>query len=407
MSVPTTAHAYRVALEELIADRSDSILDFDTQHVSGSIEALPEILRLTGITRPFVAVDAQALRASGLETRIHELLAPYEPVIFDRISPNPRSEDAAGAAELASRAHVDGVIAIGGGSCCDIAKIVSLALHTPSLAHRLARGECADRAMPAPLVAIPTTSGTGSEATHFAAIYVGGQKVSVAHPALRPLGVVLDEQFHLAMPRYVAACSGLDALGQAIESTWAVGSTDASLGYARMAGPLAAEHLAPSVLTGSPDSRRAMMLASHLAGKAINFSKTTAAHALSYQFTQELGFAHGHAVALTLGQIAEWNAGVTESDCVDPRGSAWVRSRVAEACEYFGCSPETLRPRLASLLESFQLPPAIHEIRIAPGILERFASRVDPVRLGNNPRRLDEASALACLRSRGPLWAMA
>lgn len=398
MIAPDSAHTYALTLKDLAGRTHEGHFDFDGQHVGVSIEAIPGLMRRIGVTKPFVVVDNPALKASGLHQRVWELLQPYSPTFFDDYTPNPRSEDTAEAARRAARVGADGVIAIGGGSCCDVAKVASLACHTPNLIDALSRGESVERALPAPLIAIPTTSGTGSEATHFAAVYVDGRKVSVAHPALRPLGVILDVRFHQAVPQYVAACSGLDALGQAMESTWAVGSTEESLIYAGLAGPMIAEHLVPSAVRGQWADRRAMMIGSHLAGKAINISKTTASHALSYQFTSELGLAHGHAVALTLGRIARWNAGVTDLDCIDPRGADWVRKRVTDAASYLDCKPDALDARITDLLQQLDLPASISEIRIAEGVLERFAELVDPVRLGNNPRRLDSEATLACLR---------
>lgn len=395
---PDSAHTYALALKDLVASGIDHQIDYDGQHVAATIECLPELMRRIGMTKPFVVVDNPALKASGLAERVWEILHPFGPTFYDDYTPNPRSEDCAEAALRASRTHSDGVIAIGGGSCCDVAKVASLACHTPSQIRSLSRGGSTAQAMPAPLIAIPTTSGTGSEATHFAAVYVDKRKVSIADQALRPLGVVLDRRFHEAMPQYVSACSGLDALGQAMESLWAVGSTDESLTYARIAGPMIAASLRESAIRRDPNARSAMMIGSHLAGKAINISKTTAAHALSYQFTQELGLAHGHAVALTLGLIATCNAEVGPHDCLDARGPEFVLARLREASGWLGTTPETLQRSIENLLSELGLPASISEIRIAPEVIERFARDIDPVRLGNNPRRLDFAAVLSCLR---------
>jgi alcohol dehydrogenase class IV len=246
------------------------------------------------------------------------------------------------------------------------------------------------------MIAVPTTSGTGSEATHFAAIYVDGKKVSVSHPMLRPWAAILDERLHRAMPRPLAAVTGLDALGQAMESLWAVGSTEESRVYAAAGLKLIAGSLVASGVEADADARRAMMLGAHLAGRAINISKTTASHAMSYQLTQRFGIAHGHGVALTLGHVAAANAEVAEGECIDPRGVEHVRRWVQEGASILGCAPEELPGFIAGLVEQLGLPPTLAEAGVPGEALNSLSEAIDPTRMGNNPRRLslDESRAL-------------
>ncbi|NEQ51183.1 MAG: phosphonoacetaldehyde reductase [Leptolyngbya sp. SIO3F4] len=381
-----------------MAEGSGEILERDGQFIACDLYQLPRLLGRACIKKPMVVVDTGALRAAELEGALVSLLAGFSPVFFDRFTPNPTSDDAAQAALEAASGGCDGVVAIGGGSACDVAKVVALSCAQPPLIRNLSRGVGLENAQPVPLIAVPTTSGTGSEATHFAAIYVDGKKVSVAHPELKPLAVVLDERFHTVMPATIAACSGLDALCQAIESMWAVSSTERSLEYARLALGLIAEHLIPSVVEADSTSRRMMLVGAHLAGHAINISKTTAAHALSYQLTQHYGIAHGHAVALTIGEISRWNAGVTSSDCLDERGPEWVTSRVDEACSYLGIHADDVTCYFKGLLGSLGLEPSLGAFETTGKLLANFAETIDPVRVANNPRRLDADSTLGLLR---------
>ena len=150
---------------------------------------------------------------------------------------------------------------------------------------------------------IPTTAGTGSEATHFAVIYVDGKKKSIASQQLLPDVVILDPQLTDNMPAYVSACSGFDALSQAIESYWSRAATPLSQLYAAMAIEVLLVELPQAVNSNSRLARDKMQMAANWAGKAINISKTTAPHAMSYVITQEFGIPHGHAVALTLGKF--------------------------------------------------------------------------------------------------------
>jgi len=359
-----------------------------SQRVVGSVSKLSELLAMLGVKRVLLVLDRDAEAATGSADRLGRALEGLDVATFSDFHPNPTSDQGSAAAMAAHVHGADAIVSFGGGSCNDVAKVAALGARTPELVDRLARGQCPDHADPLPLVSIPTTSGTGSEATHFAAIYVDGRKVSVAHPGVRPRAVVLDPSLHRAMPARLAATCGLDALGQALESLWAVGSTERSRAAAQRAGAMIAEHLVPSVHNGSPSSRAAMMQAANLAGQAINISKTTASHALSYELTQRYGIPHGHAVALTLGHLAATNARVGASDCADPRGPEWVRERVAEASSLLGVGPSEMPGRVSDLLGKLGLARDLKSAGVERHALWDMAGAVDAVRLGNNPRRL-------------------
>lgn len=377
-------------LGEFPAARGDQV-------VIESLDGLGALLGGMGVRRVLLVLDRGAAEASGSLIGLADQLASLRWSKFEDFSPNPTSEQAAAAARAAGAIGAEAIVAFGGGSCNDVAKVAALSARTPDLIDALSRGGVSASADPLPLVTIPTTSGTGSEATHFAAIYVDGRKVSVAHPKLRPAAVVLDVRLHMAMPPALAACTGLDALGQAIESLWAVGSTEESWPHAIHAGRLAAGSLVESVRLGTEAARRSMMRAANLAGHAINISKTTASHALSYQLTQRFKIPHGCAVALTLGHLAAVNAGVSDEDCVDPRGADWVRERVSEACSLLGVTPASMPGRVAALLGDLGLAVNLEEAGVARGSLAEMAEAVDPVRLGNNPRRLNTSHIEALL----------
>jgi alcohol dehydrogenase class IV len=259
------------------------------------------------------------------------------------------------------------------------------------------RGDVSEATSGLPVIAIPTTSGTGSEATHFAAIYVDGRKVSVAHPAMRACAVILDERLHRAMPPRLAAETGLDALAQALESLWAVCSTPVSLDFAENAASLIVRSLHASVLESGEEARRDMMLGANLAGQAINLGKTTAAHALSYALTQGYGIPHGHAVALTLGHVGATNFALSESDCIDSRGADYVRAQVTNAAGFLGVRPLEFGAACSALLRELQLPCNLQEAGVPRAELPKLAAAADPVRLGNNPRRLSQELALQLL----------
>ena len=199
-------------------------------------------------------------------------------------------------------------LSIGGGSVMDFAKLIKfyseVSLNTPM--DILGQQEITNKT---PLIAVPTTSGSGSEATHFAVVYKGKQKYSVAHQKLLPNYVILDHELTESMPKSLTAHSGIDALSQALESLWAKNGTKESKSYAKEALELIVENLQGAVLSPNPSNRREMQKGAYLAGKAINISKTTAPHALAYFLTKSYGIPHGEAVGINLDLFLtdNWN----------------------------------------------------------------------------------------------------
>jgi len=357
---------------------------------------LPGLVGRLGRQRPLLVLDHGAILAAGVEAELDALLSAFKVIRFTGFAPNPKSEHVHAAATAMREHAADIVIGLGGGSCLDVAKVAAVA-STADNAMAATRGNMAAVTSGLPIIAIPTTSGTGSEATHFAAIYVDGKKVSVAHPAMRPHAVILDLRFHCAMPPRLAAETGLDALAQSLESLWAVGSTPASLAYADAAARLIVRSLRASVREGGGEARQDMMLGAHLAGQAINLGKTTAAHALSYALTQGYSIPHGHAVALTLGHVAAANFGLAESECLDPRGAEYVRAQVTKAAGYLGVGPSELGAACSTLLRDLQLPCNLQEAGVPREDLPLLAAAADAPRLGNNPRRLAQEHTLQIL----------
>jgi alcohol dehydrogenase class IV len=316
---------------------------------------------------------------------------------------NPKLEDVQRGIEVYRNFEPDVVIALGGGTAIDLAKLIGT-LSVQKGAERskcsrdIAMGVAAIEVEGKPMIAIPTTAGTGSEATHFAVVYVDGEKYSVAHPSMLPDYAIVDPTLTESLPKRITAATGLDALCQAIESIWAVAATEESMGYAQEAARLAFDHLAAAVNAPTPEARRAMCRASHLAGKAINITKTTAPHALSYFLTSRYGVPHGMAVATTLRAMLAFNADVTDNDCVDPRGATAVRERIARILNVLGtdCIDEACSA-ISSLLSQVECP-TLKEI-VVNGDLMAVVDSANIERLSNNPRRVSREKLIEVLSS--------
>ncbi len=362
-----------------------------------SLHALPQLLPPCDRSVLLVIDPGVAVAGDGAAS-LHAALADRRVNIFSAFTVTPTSTQAVAGALAAIASDAGVVVAMGGGSAIDVAKAAALGAAHPVDPAAVIEGHAAPRRDAIPMVAIPTTAGTGSEATHFAVVYVGGVKRSLAHASIRPAGVVMDAELSATCPPRVAAAAGLDALCQAMESLWAVGADDCSRADARLAGRIAAATIVDAV-RGDADSRRAMMWASHLAGHAIDLSRTTAPHAASYALSALHRVPHGIAVALTIGHFARRLATMDERACVHPGGIEAVRAFVFEAASWLGSDAEGVVDAMGSLLRTLGVPDSLRAAGIPRASLDGLAAAADPVRLSNHPQRLDEATIAAVLRA--------
>lgn len=213
---------------------------------------------------------------------------------FENFSSNPKDEEAQQGLSLVLQSKPDVIIGIGGGSAMDMAKLI--------------RHYAAEQGYIVPLWAIPTTAGTGAEATHFAVVYKDGKKCSVEDDDILPNVVMLYPPLTYNNDAYLTACTGFDAFAQAIEAFWNPNATKESDNYALRAIAHIHHQLPTCVHNTEVDYlRKDLLLGAYYAGKAINITKTTAPHAFSYAFTTHCGYPHGHAVAITFPFFAKLN----------------------------------------------------------------------------------------------------
>jgi alcohol dehydrogenase class IV len=223
---------------------------------------------------------------------------------FFEFETNPKNEDVEKGLTRLTGQEPDIIIAAGGGSVIDTAKLVRFFY---SYNGNITGNNFEKRKELIPLIALPTTAGTGSEATHFAVVYKDKVKYSIAHADIVPDICVVNPIFTYNNPKYLAACSGFDALAQGIEAYWNIHATEESDNYALKAIELIFENLPLSVNLKIKESMDKVSEGSYWAGKAINITKTTAPHAMSYAFTAHYGIPHGTAVALTFPFFMKYN----------------------------------------------------------------------------------------------------
>ena len=231
--------------------------------------------------RIVLVTGASSYAACGAEAFLTPFLAGREVAHLTTGGENARTEDVE-AMRARLPAVIDGFVAVGGGTAIDTTKLL--------------RGGFPEAPRPDPLppfLAVPTTAGTGAEATRFAVYYDHGVKKSADHLRYLPTDQALVPAFAATQGAYRRACTEFDAYAQAVESLWAKGATDESRGYARKALDCMA--------------RGEQMLGSYWAGRAIDISRTTAAHALSYYMTATYGIPHGHAVYMMFPYVCRAN----------------------------------------------------------------------------------------------------
>ncbi len=272
----------------------------------GSAEQLPDVLKKWAPEKILLVRGKNSYTkcgAANIMERSKEVLA-CQLTEFCEFSENPQYEDVKKGLTLVRQFQPDVIIGIGGGSVMDMAKLLRF-FYSYDYNEDFSRFDKKEGIIP--LVVLPTTSGTGSESTHFAVVYRNKVKYSVAHADVLPDVAVADPRFTYSNPAYLTACSGFDALAQAVEAFWNVNATDESDRYACRAIPLLRSNLLAGVNHPSDKVRNKLSEGAFWAGKAINITKTTAPHAFSYPFTAYYGLPHGHAVAVTFPFFLQYN----------------------------------------------------------------------------------------------------
>jgi alcohol dehydrogenase len=358
-------------------------------------------LHLKKLKRLFIVTGKSSFKLSGASEKLKLVFMKYECSYFSSFSTNPKYEEAISGIELYKKSNADVVIAIGGGSVIDMAKSIQfLATQKGNLKDRIIKTEFDDIASNVPLVTIPTTAGTGSESTKFAVIYIDQTKYSIEHESILPNLAIIDSSLHVSLPQYMAACAGADALCQCMESIWSINSNNYSTSMAIEALRLIKDYLKPAILNKDINSLQRLAYAANLAGQAINITKTTAAHSVSYPITSYFNVPHGHAVALTILKFLKFNYEVGFSDCNDPRGPYYVKKSIQYIVDIFGNGNiELAESKIKQLLTKIGLELSFAKLGIKEDRdFEIIVSKgYTPNRMKNNPRKVATKDILSVL----------
>ena len=325
----------------------------------GSLNAanIAELMAGMGIHHPLL-VCSQRMEADFMARPRLELPC------FSGYHPNPDLADAVAGAQMYREMGCDGLISMGGGSAMDTAKAVKALLLAGGM-EAVRRNQLPEGKLPH--IAIPGTAGTGAEATPIAVVYENNEKLSLDHTALLPEGIILDGSLLDTLPLYHKKACAMDALCQGIESYWAVKATAESRIHAEKA-ILGVLHNMDAYLAGEAAAADAVLEAAYESGCAIRISRTTAAHAMSYQITKRLGYAHGYACMLTLPHL--WRR----------MGNAAV---IGELKSLMGTADGA-----ALLMGLLAVTDMLPDTQLDDMLLDALTSSVNVQRLGNHPEPL-------------------
>jgi len=272
------------------------------------------------------------------------MAAEVEAFLFDGVAENPTSDHVEAGAAFAREKDVDLIIGLGGGSSVDCAKGINFVLtNGGQMEDYWGVGKAKHEMLP--LIAVPTTSGTGSEAQSFALIShpVSHAKMACGDPKAMPRTVLLDPELTRTMPHRTTALSGVDAVTHALESFVTARRTDLSAQYAREAWDRLSKAL-PRVLDAPDDleARGEMQLGAFQAGAAIEESMLGAAHACANPLTARFGVVHGAAVGVMMPAVLRYNAPVAGA-LYDELGGAEALASTVEGFLRQGDLPLRLR----------------------------------------------------------------
>ena len=356
-----------------------------------SLDCLWDLVDEMKVQRIFLVASKSAFKGSKFKEILNDLKKSkkIESVyIFSDFENNPKCEDVIEGVKLFKEGNWDAIISYGGGSTIDVAKLIKYFSCIKDDVHA--------ELFPVqevPHVAIPTTCGTGAEATHFAVMYCNGEKHSIESGDILPEYVVIDPMVLVTLPDRALASSIVDSLAQGIESYWSINSTDESKVYSMKCILLVMENYLKAFRERDIDSLSKLAKASNFSGKAINIAKTTAAHAMSYVLTSKYGIPHGQAVMILLPHVYEFNAQIKGEIC-DPRGKEYVEKVIRELNELLCVrSPEEAKAKLKDIMTSLNLETRLSEITSLKIDIQDLASSVNLERLKNNPIKIDKYSS--------------
>jgi len=365
----------------------------------GAIDRLPEVVAAAGGSRTFVVTDP-GVRQAGIVDPVLDALAAagLATMVFDEVEPNPAAATVERGAQRLREVGLAGtvVVAIGGGSAMDAAKAIDLAAANDRPVWDL-EYDGADLAPGLPIVAVPTTAGTGSEAHSFAVITREeiGRKDYIGHPSLLPVTTILDPGLTVGLPPAVTAATGVDAMTHSLESLASINPNPfaeaMALGVVRMVGAW----LRQAVADGTDlEARSQLLMASHLAGVGqASGTGVGLVHALGHAIGARGHVAHGSALAAVLPEVLTFYLGTRDRELA----LVGISLGVASAAELEATAAAVAIGAIDKLLRDVDQRPTLRRLGLDDAALDTIAQdAIEDAAIRNSPRlpTRDEARSI-------------
>ncbi len=362
----------------------------------GTLARLGHTARDLGFQRTLLVAD-QGLGAAGHVAEALRLLeaSDVETTLFQDFGMNPDSAMVDAGCRFAEPFKVDSIIGLGGGSSLDCAKGINFLL-TNGGGIADYRGYGKARTPLLPMIGVPTTAGTGSEAQSYAVISDAATRVKMAcgDPSAAARVAILDPELTFTAPHHVTAMAGYDALAHAVETAVTTRRTPLSDTFSHQAWLLLSGSF-ERVLVHPTDAeaRASMQLGAHFAGMAIEQSMLGAAHACANPLTARYNLPHGLALAILLPHVVRWNASVAHGRYAALLGAPRRRSRDEEAAE-------TVARHLEDFAFAAGLRVTLSDSGVEENALPELAAQAAQQWTGTfNPRPFDVSGALEIYRA--------
>lgn len=355
----------------------------------GQFEEIRQIVDELNGKRIFLVTGKRFAKKSGVLDKLSGYLKGLTLEVFAEVEENPSIETVDKGAATCGESECDLAIGLGGGSAMDAGKAIAMLQRNPGSMREYLDQERVCGAKGLPFVAIPTTSGTGSEVTPFTVIThkAKNAKPAIAPPHMFPDVALVDTELSMSMPLKVATSTGLDALCQAVEGFWSTQGNPATRSLAFQAIKIAMENLESACLRKDKESVTNMALASHLTGIEMSNIGNTSIHPLSYPITLDYGVPHGFACAIFLPAVIRFNGQAIEDQFRD----------LLHILNISGV--EAFADRVDSIMEKFGAPRRLNEVGVKlediPNIVKRGVGRSTSW----NPRPMSEEDIVQLCKS--------
>jgi len=281
-------------------------MNFNSKIIDGDNYNLNLLVKSKKIKKIFLISGEKSFTKSGAKNYFQSILKNKNVSYFFKKNKYVEIYELIKLIGLIKNLKPDLIIAVGGGSVLDYAKLANI-LDSEDLVNKIKKNKLLRFKKKAKLLAIPTTAGSGSEVTSSGVVYIGKIKYSIEDTKMVPDYFFLFPKLVINANSKIRSASALDGISQSIESIISLKSNRESVRYSLMSLDIFAKNLNNYFEKNNDKNTLQMCIASNLAGKAINISRTTAPHAVSYPFTSHYGIDHGHAVILTLKNFLNFN----------------------------------------------------------------------------------------------------